>query len=155
MVIDADGSSDGTSKLLAAEKNLHVVTHPQNRGYGAALISAFNYAIGHSFDVLVTTDCDGQHEPSRIPVLVEAIHDADIVSGSRYLRSFRQNSEAPRDRMEINQVITAETNERFGLQLTDTFCGSQGLPRRRPSRNCVSPKRVGECRCSSGCRRPG
>jgi glycosyltransferase involved in cell wall biosynthesis len=122
LVID-DGSSDGTSKLLATEKNLHVVTHTQNRGYGAALISAFRYAIDHSFDVLVTTDCDGQHEPSRIPVLVEAIHDVDIVSGSRYLRTFRENSEAPADRMEINQVITAETNERFGLQLTDTFCG--------------------------------
>jgi glycosyltransferase involved in cell wall biosynthesis len=122
LIID-DGSSDGTSRLLAAEKNLHVITHPQNRGYGAALMSAFHYAIDHSFDVLVTTDCDGQHEPSRIPVLVEAIHDVDIVSGSRYLRSFRQNSQAPRDRLEINQVITAETNERFGLQLTDTFCG--------------------------------
>jgi dolichol-phosphate mannosyltransferase len=118
-----DGSTDGTTRLLAAEKNLHVVTHEKNSGYGAALISAFNYAIQHSFDVLVTTDCDGQHEPSRIPVLVEAIHDADIVSGSRYLRSFRENSEAPPDRMEINQIITAETNERFGLKLTDTFCG--------------------------------
>jgi glycosyltransferase involved in cell wall biosynthesis len=122
LVID-DGSKDGTPRLLAAEKNLHVVTHEQNRGYGAALISAFDYAMDHSFDILVTTDCDGQHEPSRIPLLVEAIHDADIVSGSRYLRSFRENSEAPRDRMEINQVVTAELNERFGLHLTDAFCG--------------------------------
>ena len=73
--------------------------------------------------MLVTTDCDGQHEPSRIPVLLETIHDADIVSGSRYLRDFRQNSAVPADRLEINQIITAELNQRFGLHLTDAFCG--------------------------------
>src|SRR5581483_11504205 len=32
-------------------------------------------------------------------------------------------SAAPPDRMEINQIITAEINERFGMNLTDTFCG--------------------------------
>src|SRR5579862_655768 len=105
LIID-DGSTDSTPRLLSAEKDIHVVTHSKNSGYGAALISAFHYAIDHSFDVLVTTDCDGQHEPSRISVLVEAIHDADIVSGSRYLRNFRENSSAPADRMEINQIIT-------------------------------------------------
>jgi glycosyltransferase involved in cell wall biosynthesis len=122
LIID-DGSTDATPRLLAAERDLHVVTHAKNSGYGAALISAFNYAIDQGFDVLVTTDCDGQHEPSRIPVLVEAIHDSDIVSGSRYLRSFRENSTAPPDRMEINLIITAEINQRFGMCLTDTFCG--------------------------------
>jgi len=118
-----DGSRDGTAGLLAAQDKVRVVTHPQNQGYGAALISAFSYAIEHQFDVLVTTDCDGQHEPSRIPVLLETIHDADIVSGSRYLRDFRQNSAVPADRLEINQIITAELNKRFGLHLTDAFCG--------------------------------
>ncbi|HMF16902.1 MAG TPA: glycosyltransferase family 2 protein, partial [Gemmataceae bacterium] len=77
-----DGSTDGTAELLARKKNLTVITHPQNRGYGAALTSAFQYALGQDCDVLVTMDCDGQHEPGRIPVLLEAIHDADIVSGS-------------------------------------------------------------------------
>src|SRR5262245_49878893 len=81
-----DGSTDGTARLLAGQADLAVITHPQNRGYGAALASAFQYTIDSDFDVLVTVDCDGQHEPARIPVLLEAIHDADIVSGSRYLR---------------------------------------------------------------------
>src|SRR5205807_7867894 len=118
-----DGSSDGTAELLARQQDVQVITHPHNRGYGAALISAFAYALRQSIDVLITTDCDGQHEPSRIPVLLEAIHNADIVSGSRYLRDFRQNTAAPADRMEINQVITSELNERFGTHLTDAFCG--------------------------------
>jgi glycosyltransferase involved in cell wall biosynthesis len=77
----------------------------------------------------VPTDCDGQHEPARIPVLLEAIHDADIVSGSRYLRDFRQNTIPPQDRLRINRQITAELNERFGLHLTDAFCGFKAYRR--------------------------
>jgi glycosyltransferase involved in cell wall biosynthesis len=118
-----DGSKDGTAGLLARQQDIRVITHPRNRGYGAALISAFHHALEQGFDVLVTTDCDGQHEPARIPVLVEAIHDADIVSGSRYLRRFRRNSPAPEDRRQINRQITDELNARFGLSLTDAFCG--------------------------------
>jgi dolichol-phosphate mannosyltransferase len=122
LVID-DGSIDRTPELLAQEQDIRVVRHPQNRGYGAALISAFAYALEKGVQLLVTTDCDGQHEPARIPVLLEAIHDADIVSGSRYLRDFRQNTTPPKDRLQINQQITAELNARFGLHLTDAFCG--------------------------------
>jgi glycosyltransferase involved in cell wall biosynthesis len=122
LVID-DGSTDRTPELLARQEGIHVITHPKNRGYGAALISAFEYARQSSFDVLVTIDCDGQHQPARIPVLTEAISDADIVSGSRYLREFRQDTLAPEDRRVINQTITQELNERFGLHITDAFCG--------------------------------
>jgi dolichol-phosphate mannosyltransferase len=123
IVVINDGSTDGTASLLARQRDVHVVTHPQNRGYGAALISAFAYALERRFDILVTTDCDGQHEPARIPVLLEAIHDVDIVSGSRYLRNFRQNTLPPQERLQINRQVTAELNERFGLNLTDAFCG--------------------------------
>src|SRR3954464_13985275 len=118
-----DGSTDRTAELLARQPGLELITHPTNRGYGAALLSAFAYALGQDVEVLVTMDCDGQHEPARIPVLLEAIHDADIVSGSRYLRDFRQDTAAPEDRARINRMITAEINDRTGLAITDAFCG--------------------------------
>lgn len=124
-----DGSTDGTGALLASQP-VHVLTHPKNRGYGAALITAFAHARTTDCDVLVTMDCDGQHEPSRIPVLLEAMHQVDIVSGSRYLRDFRQKSlPTPADRREINQIITAELNEQLGLNLTDAFCGFKAYNR--------------------------
>ncbi len=124
-----DGSTDETPKRLAEEPGLRVLTHEKNRGYGAALISAFEYALEHGFDFLVTMDCDGQHEPSRIPVLLEAICGVDIVSGSRYLRDFRQDTPAPGDRRRINAIITKEINERWGLNLTDSFCGFKAYRR--------------------------
>lgn len=118
-----DGSTDGTTDLLGREIGLKVICHSHNRGYGAALSSAFDYAAAQGYDVLVTMDCDGQHEPARVPVLLEAIHDADILSGSRYLRDFRQNTPVPAERLRINRQITADINERYGLQITDAFCG--------------------------------
>src|SRR5262245_51751019 len=126
-----DGSTDGTAERLAQHSDIVVITHPHNRGYGAALMSAFAYTAGRcDLDVLVTMDCDGQHEPGRIPVLLEAIHDADVVSGSRYLRDFRQHAlPTPEDRRHINQVITTELNARFGLNLTDAFCGFKAYRR--------------------------
>src|SRR4051794_14994227 len=78
-----DGSTDGTAELLNSEPGIFRVDHAVNGGYGAALISAFEFTLARNFDVLVTMDCDGQHQPERIPVLLEAIHDSDIVSGSR------------------------------------------------------------------------
>ena len=129
IVVINDGSTDGTAALLQRQEGLEVVTHPKNRGYGAALISAFDYARTQDIDVLVTMDCDGQHEPARIPVLLEAVHDADLVSGSRYLRDFRQDSSAPADRRRINQQITRELNDRYGLNLTDAFCGFKAYRR--------------------------
>jgi glycosyltransferase involved in cell wall biosynthesis len=118
-----DGSTDQTGARLAARGDVEVITHERNRGYGAALITAFQYAADHRYDVLVTIDCDGQHEPQRIPRFADACRDVDIVSGSRYLRKFAGDSAPPVQRQRINQQLTVELNQRLGLHLTDAFCG--------------------------------
>jgi dolichol-phosphate mannosyltransferase len=118
-----DGSTDDTAIILDTIPGIRRIDHPVNRGYGAAIKSAFEFAVRHQYDVLVTMDCDGQHQPDRIPVLLEALCGCDIVSGSRYLRDFRQNDPPPTDRRFINATITRELNEKFGVALTDSFCG--------------------------------
>src|SRR5262245_34413891 len=101
LVVD-DGSTDGTGDILTLRGDVRVVRHEKNRGYGAALLTAFRYAQDHGFDLLVTIDCDGQHEPCRIPQFFDACtDDVDIVSGSRYLAQFEGDTAPPPERRHI------------------------------------------------------
>lgn len=124
LVVD-DGSTDDTPSILADRGDVQVLTHLENRGYGAALASAFSHARAADFEALVTIDCDGQHQPSLIPRLIDELwsNDVDILSGSRYLQAFPGDGEPPPDRLHINMEITRQLNESLGLQLSDAFCG--------------------------------
>jgi glycosyltransferase involved in cell wall biosynthesis len=126
LVVD-DGSTDGTPDRLAAfGDRIRVARHERNRGYGAALMTAFSDAIANGYDGLVTLDCDGQHEPALIPEIVAPLADFDIVSGSRYLRTFDPTQPPPEQRRRINVEVTRWLNECLHFNLTDAFCGFKG-----------------------------
>ena len=134
-----DGSTDGTLEVLAeaeARGEISVIRHNRNEGYGAALINAFSYAGERGYDWVITMDCDEQHDPAAIPCFVREIEkgDADIVSGSRYLRptaahgdcyaaSYNGDDLPPVERRAVNLIVTATLNRLFGWTLTDSFCG--------------------------------
>lgn len=122
LVVD-DGSTDGTPEALARFPRVQVIRHSVNRGYGAGLRSAFDRAIAGEYDGLVTIDCDGQHEPSMIPGIAQRLSDADIVSGSRYLKVFDPSQSPPEARRRINAEVTRWLNDCLGFSLTDAFCG--------------------------------
>ncbi len=122
-----DGSTDGTRELLATIDGITVVHHPENLGYGAALATSFEHAVAGGFDVLVTMDCDGQHQPQLLQEIADRVladeGPFDMVSGSRYLQAFPENTDAPEERRQINWQITACLNEQLHLSITDAFCG--------------------------------
>lgn len=124
LVID-DGSTDETAALLRRFPHVDVLTHPENRGYGQSLIDAFAFAQRAQADWVITMDCDEQHEPGQLPEFIAAAAqgDADILSGSRYLRSFAEDDAAPEERRRINASITLLLDQLLGLKLTDSFCG--------------------------------
>ena len=128
LVVD-DGSSDRTPELLRRMPGIEVIRHPRNLGYGAGLRTAFQRTIEAGYDALVTLDCDGQHEPRRIPDLAEHLAEADIVSGSRYLEVFDPTQKPPEERRRINVEVTRWLNECLGLNLTDAFCGFKAYRR--------------------------
>ncbi|MGE0480327.1 MAG: glycosyltransferase family 2 protein [Phycisphaerae bacterium] len=120
-----DGSTDGTARLLRAERELHTITHSTNRGYGQSLIDAFAFAAERRYDWVITIDCDEQHEPAQIPEFVRAArrNRTDVISGSRYRVAHPDDDEPPADRRQINRVVTDLLRQLLGLRLTDSFCG--------------------------------
>jgi glycosyltransferase involved in cell wall biosynthesis len=85
-----DGSTDGTAASLqafaASWPECTVVRLPQNQGQAAALLAGFSRARG---EIIVTLDGDGQNDPADIPLLLDALAQADMVAG---VRSERRDS---------------------------------------------------------------
>ncbi len=84
VVVVDDGSSDGTATLLAGldDPRALVVTHPVNRGKGAAIRTAAGAATG---DYMIICDADLEYAPEEIPQLLAAVlnGDAQVVYGTR------------------------------------------------------------------------
>lgn len=119
LVVD-DGSHDNTSKIAQDAGSL-LLKHPTNYGKGVSLRDAFREVKG--YDVVVTIDGDGQHNPDEIPLLIKPIIDgtADFVNGSRYIDGFDENTPAYR---RVGQtVLDIATNITAGTHVTDSQSG--------------------------------
>jgi glycosyltransferase involved in cell wall biosynthesis len=79
-----DGSSDET-KRVALENEVQLLEHPLNLGKGAALRTGFQYLLQKDYQIVITLDADGQHDPSEIPSLLKIFQSVqpDILIASR------------------------------------------------------------------------
>jgi len=118
VVVVNDGSQDHTGEVLAElatrYDRLRIVTHPQNRGYGAALRSGFANA---TKDWIFYTDGDAQYNPCELALLRLALKDGiDIVNG------FKISRHDPFHRIVIGQLYHHLVKWVFGLPIQDTDC---------------------------------
>ena len=88
LIID-DGSTDDTPEKLARLKDVRVIRHRVNRGYGAAIKTGVHQSKG---SLLATYDGDGQHSPEDLVKLLRKIKDEDLalVVGAR-TKTFHSN----------------------------------------------------------------
>jgi glycosyltransferase involved in cell wall biosynthesis len=120
IVVD-DGSTDGTGDLLSlrsdADERITVVSHPQNRGKGAALRTGFAAATA---DFVVVQDADLEYDPADYPLLLEPLlsGDADVVYGSRFA-SGRPHRVLYFWHSVGNKMLTLMSNMFTDLNLTD------------------------------------
>lgn len=88
LVVD-DSSPDGTGaiadELAAADPAIHVLHRAAKGGLGAAYLAGFAWALDAGYDVIGEMDADGSHQPEQLGLLLEALADADLVIGSRWV----------------------------------------------------------------------
>jgi glycosyltransferase involved in cell wall biosynthesis len=109
-----DHSSDGTLAVLNRIPGITVISHPVNRGKGAAVRTGLAQAAG---DVVVIQDADLEYDPDDYPALLRPFEDprVDAVYGSRFRGggSFLLMSKV------ANYFLTFLTNALFGGRITD------------------------------------
>ena len=118
IIVVNDGSRDGSAgvlqELASTVARLSVVTHEQNRGYGAALRSGFTHA---SKDLVFYTDGDGQYDVRELPLLLMLLtDDTDFVNGMKMTRR------DPPYRVFFGNLHRFVTRWAFWLPITDVDC---------------------------------
>jgi dolichol-phosphate mannosyltransferase len=99
LVVD-DNSPDGTGQL--AEQlaqtypgRLSVMHRMGKQGLASAYIQGFQRALQMDVDAIGMMDSDFSHAPEKLPEMISAMEDADLVIGSRYVPGGSVDKEWP------------------------------------------------------------
>ena len=89
VLVADDNSPDGTARvadeLAATDDHVQVMHRLGKEGLGAAYLAGFSWALDNGYDVVVEMDADGSHQPEQLPLLLDALRNADLVLGSRWV----------------------------------------------------------------------
>ncbi|MQY08727.1 polyprenol monophosphomannose synthase [Actinomadura macrotermitis] len=125
LVVD-DNSPDGTGELAdelaAADERVKVLHRTAKDGLGAAYIAGFGWAAEQGYDVMVEMDADGSHQPEELPRLLEALQDADLVIGARYVPGGKVVN-WPKRREVLSRGANTYARMMLGVPLHDVTAG--------------------------------
>lgn len=118
LIVVDDGSNDGTKtkvgNLMKKYKEIKLVRHAKNLGYGAALKTGMAAC---RYPLICFTDSDGQFDFSEISKFLEKIKEADLVLGFRIKRTDKLY------RRFLAKVLWLADWFLFGLDVKDVDCG--------------------------------
>jgi len=80
IIVVNDGSTDQTKNILENIKDIKLINHPYNKGYGASLKTGVKNA---QYNWILFYDSDGQHNPEYIKELIKYSNDYDMIVGNR------------------------------------------------------------------------
>jgi dolichol-phosphate mannosyltransferase len=131
LIVVDDGSSDGTAAVLdgmrAQHPALDVVTHPANRGYGAALVTGAARAGMLGFDYGLFMDSDLTNDPRDIPRFAEKMSGgADVIKATRYSLGGRMVG-VPWQRALVSKVGNLLARALYRLPLRDCTNGFRAV----------------------------
>jgi glycosyltransferase involved in cell wall biosynthesis len=100
IIVVNDASPDASADLVAAsakkDGRITLITHAQNQGVGAAMVTGFRKALELGAQIVIKLDGDGQMDPAHIPALITPLIQgkADYVKGNRF-RDFQSLQQMP------------------------------------------------------------
>jgi len=120
IVVVDDGSKDDTAKI-ASSAGAHVIQHILNSGSGGATATGLSYAQQKGFDIAITLDADGQHDPQDAMRGLLQINrrKCDLLIGSRLMDS----SGMSKVKILGNKGLSFITYILFGINVTDSQSG--------------------------------
>ncbi|ROS57248.1 glycosyltransferase family 2 protein [Frigoribacterium sp. PhB118] len=118
-----DGSRDDTV-ARARSAGATVLDLPFNLGVGGAMRTGFKYAQQHGFRYVVQVDSDGQHDPSGVPLILDALASVDVAIGARFAGEGDYQVTGPRRWAMV--VLAAVIGRIARTKLTDTTSGFRG-----------------------------
>jgi dolichol-phosphate mannosyltransferase len=126
MLIVDDNSPDGTGdfveEISKSENRIHVLRRPQKMGLGTAYCAGFKYAIENKYDLICEMDADFSHDPKEIKTFLNAIKDADLVIGSRYITGVNVIN-WPMQRLLLSYFANHYTRFITGMPIADSTAG--------------------------------
>jgi dolichol-phosphate mannosyltransferase len=132
LVVDGN-SSDGTGniadELAAKHPEIHVLHETKKNGLGRAYIAGFKWALEKNYEFIFEMDCDFSHNPDDIPAFLEAIKQADLVLGSRYVGGIRVIN-WPLSRLMLSRFAGKYVSFITGMPFTDPTGGYKCFRRR-------------------------
>jgi len=132
LLVADDNSPDGTGgiadELAAGDDHVHVLHRPGKQGLGTAYVAGFGWALERDYDVVVEMDADGSHAPEELPRLLNALRDADLVLGSRWVPGGKVVN-WPLRREALSRGATLYTRLALGLPLHDATGGFRAYRR--------------------------
>jgi dolichol-phosphate mannosyltransferase len=144
LIID-DASPDCTGQLAdqmaADEPRLHVIHREGKLGLGTAYLHGFAWGIERGYDWLFEMDADLSHDPAHLPQFIEALHDYDVVIGSRYLEGRVTVVNWPITRLLLSYFANVYARIVTGLPVADTTAGFKAF--RRQVLETIDLSRVG------------
>jgi dolichol-phosphate mannosyltransferase len=127
LIVD-DNSPDGTGAVADELANEHpgrvsVLHRSGKEGLGKAYIQGFRKALDDGADVIGMMDADLSHPPDRLPALLSALEEADVVIGSRYCEGGRLDDTWPAWRKTLSGFGNTYARAILGLPIKDTTGG--------------------------------
>lgn len=142
IIVVNDGSQDQSSKILESLKKkypdtLKVIHHARNRGYGAALLSAFQAA---QKDWVGYTDGDAQYDLDELDRMIPFLRDnVDWVQG------FKGRRRDPWYRIVVGLIYQKFIKLMFNLRIRDVDCDFRFM--RRDILQALGLSRTTGCIC--------